>query len=253
MIKIGIDIGSTAAKYVVMNEDCTTLISKKILPTGWNSKSTAETIKAELIDSGYDLSESFITSTGYGRISVPFSNKVLTEITCHGAGARYVGCSDRSTIIDIGGQDTKIITLNGGVVNDFLMNDKCSAGTGRFLEIMADSMGLSIDELFDLGAKGKPIVISSTCTVFAESEVVSLVGKGTPSEDIARGCINSVISRVVTQASRMGANSESYFLTGGFSCNEFLMNEMEKKLKKPVYSHDLGRFAGAIGAALLGK
>ena len=201
------------------------------------------------IDSGYDLSESFITSTGYGRISVPFPQG-LTEITCHGARIYH---SDRSTIIDIGGQDTKNNYFEGGVVNDFLMNDKCSAGTGRFLEIMADSMGLSIDELFDLGAKGKPIVISSTCTVFAESEVVSLVGKGTPSEDIARGCINSVISRVVTQASRMGANSESYFLTGGFSCNEFLMNEMEKKLKKPVYSHDLGRFAGAIGAALLGK
>lgn len=253
MLKIGIDIGSTASKFVVLDSDTKNLLFKRMVPTGWNSKETAESIKNELEKSGYSLSEAFTTSTGYGRISVPYSDKTLTEISCHGAGAVYLGCPKDATIIDIGGQDTKIITLRDGMVSDFLMNDKCSAGTGRFLEIMANSMGHTIEELFDLAGKGRSIIISSTCTVFAESEVVSLVGKGTPKEDIASGVVNSVITRVVTLASKLGSDSSSFFLTGGFSDNEYIMQELDRKLKKPVYSHPLGRFAGALGAAVLGK
>ncbi len=253
MLKIGIDIGSTAAKYAVMDGEPLKILELGIVPTGWNSKDTAGLIRKMLEEKGYPIEESYIISTGYGRISVPYSDKSMTEITCHGAGAKYLGCNNNSTIIDIGGQDTKIITLKEGILADFLMNDKCSAGTGRFLEIMANSMGLSIDELFELAKNGNPIPISSTCTVFAESEVVSLIGAGTLKEDIACGVIHSIINRVVTQAARAGSTSESFFLTGGFSNNEYLMGELSKKLKKKVYSDNFGRYAGAIGAAVLGN
>ena len=130
------------------------------------------------------------------------------------------------------------------------MNDKCSAGTGKFLEVMANRLGLDLKEFFQMAKNGKDIELSSTCTVFAESEVVSLMGKGTKREDIASGVINSIVSKVSKLAQKK-SDTDGYFLTGGFSNNEYIMKALEEKLNSSVKSHPDGRFAGAIGAAIL--
>lgn len=250
MYYIGIDIGSTASKVVVLNNDKDTILYKDVMSSGWNSKETGRKIISQLNDLGYSNDESHITATGYGRISVDFADKVITEITAHGKGAHFLGSSDR-TVIDIGGQDTKIIVQNEDRVIDFLMNDKCSAGTGKFLEVMANRLGLDLEEFFDFARKGdENITLSSTCTVFAESEIISLMGKGSKREDIARGVVDSIVTKVAKLAERKNAGDD-YFLTGGFSNNDYMMDELSIMLDANVLSHPDGRFAGAIGAALL--
>lgn len=250
MYYIGIDIGSTASKYVVLNNEKNKILYKEVISSGWNSKETGRKIIEKLENLGYDRKKSHITATGYGRIAVDFADKVITEITAHGKGAHFLGSKDK-TVIDIGGQDTKIIVQNEDRVIDFLMNDKCSAGTGKFLEVMANRLGLDLDEFFQMAKNGKDIVLSSTCTVFAESEVVSLMGKGTKREDIASGVINSIVSKVSKLAQKK--SDDGYFLTGGFSNNDYIMKCLEEKLDVDVQSHPDGRFAGAIGAAILWK
>ena len=148
----------------------------------------------------------------------------------------------------VGGQDTKIIALANGVVKKFVMNDKCSAGTGRFLEIMADRLGVSQAELARLAA-GQPTVISNMCTVFAESEVITLVGKGEPRENIARGVIDSVVARVCTLVGQVPA--AQYHLTGGLCDNEYVRARLEAELGAPVGSCPDACFAGALGAAII--
>ena len=155
-------------------------------------------------------------------------------------------------IVDIGGQDTKVIACRNGKVMEFYMNDKCSAGTGKFLEIMANRMGVTLPELFELAERGREITISSMCTVFAESEIVSLMGLGTPREDIACGAVGSVVAKVAVQVARKAAD-DAYFLTGGFCDSAMMLHKLSEALHAPVHTHPDARFAGAIGAALLGK
>ena len=155
-------------------------------------------------------------------------------------------------VIDIGGQDTKIISVKAGAVSDFTMNDKCSAGTGRFLEIMATTLGKTPIELFDLAACGSGVTISSMCTVFAESEVVSLIGSGQLIENIAFAVVDSISQKVASLCARHG-KSEGFFLTGGFCDSPYLMKSLSEKLEAPVNTHNMARFAGAIGAALLAQ
>lgn len=252
MVYIGLDIGSTAAKTAVFNEEKDTLLWTDAVPTGWDSRQTAQNIRDGVAGQGYDLRDAIYTATGYGRVSVDFADRVLTEITCHAKGAAYLYGKD-ATVIDIGGQDTKIITMKNGQVLDFMMNDKCSAGTGRFLEIMAASLGVGLADMFTLAKEGEEVKISSMCTVFAESEVISLIGKGTPKEDIARGVIASIVNKVATQTAKHRVAGTEYFLTGGFSVSEYMTEALQQKLKAPVATHEHARFAGAIGAALLGK
>ena len=247
---VGIDIGSTASKVVIMDEEKTNILHKKLMPSGWNSKETSMDIHRWIEDLGYDFKDISIVATGYGRVSVPYANKTVTEITCHAKGASHMFKND-VTVIDIGGQDTKIIKIKNGNVIDFLMNDKCSAGTGKFLEIMANRLGLSLEEMFEYAKKGKEIKISSMCTVFAESEIISLMGKGTPREDIASGVVNSICTKVVSLVMKK-KESERYFLTGGFCDSEYMIKQLTKKLGKDVFTDENARFAGAIGAALLG-
>jgi predicted CoA-substrate-specific enzyme activase len=247
MYRIGIDIGSTAAKVVVMKDKKIT--GTFVMPTGWSSIDTANSIKTRLNDLGVNETNSKVVATGYGRVSVPFADKTITEITCHAAGAKYF-IGNETTVVDIGGQDTKVISLEGGVVKDFTMNDKCSAGTGKFIEIMANSLGVDIDTLTNLAKEGSGIEITSMCTVFAESEVISLIGRGEKRENIAFGIIDSVIKKVKSLCSRHG-DSNTYFLTGGLSKNSYILSELSKALGKEVVTHDLGRYAGAIGAAIL--
>lgn len=245
MYRVGIDIGSTATKAVVMLGDA--IDRTVLLPTGFSNVDAAERVVAELRDADYALDECFFVATGYGRVAVPFAGKTVTEITCHGCGADYLFGSD-GVVIDIGGQDTKIIVLEGGRVKKFVVNDKCSAGTGKFLEIMANRMGISLDDLSLLARRGNPTVISSMCTVFAESEVISLIGKGTSREDIANGVVESIVSKVVPLVSQVGA--DRYFLTGGLCENDYILERLAVQLKAPVSTVPLARFAGAIGAAL---
>ena len=148
---VGIDIGSTASKVVVRGEKELHFV----LPTGWSSKETTMTIRERLLKEGIDVEDekTRVVATGYGRVAVDFADKVVTEITCHARGGRELAEGD-CTIIDVGGQDTKVIQVNGGMVMDFLMNDKCSAGTGKFLEIMANRLGITLDELFELAKTG---------------------------------------------------------------------------------------------------
>ena len=246
MYQVGIDIGSSAAKAVVMNEG--EVVRTLLLNTGFNSRKTAEEIYETLKNEGITKENARYGATGDGRISVPYADDVITEITCHGKGAAFLFHED-GTVIDIGGQDTKGISLKKGRVMKFIMNDKCSAGTGKFLEVMTNRLGLTQNELSELARKGNPITISSMCTVFAESEVISLIGKGTPREDIAYGVIESVVTKVVQLISQVPA--EQYFLTGGLCEDEYIIERLVKALGAPVSSAPLARYAGAVGAALM--
>ncbi len=249
MYRVGIDIGSAAAKVIVMSEDSREILYNLLMPTGWSSKETALNIQNWLKEREITSDNSHITATGYGRVSVPFAHKVVTEITCHGRGAYYLN-KENCTVIDIGGQDTKIISVKDGMVTNFIMNDKCSAGTGRFLEIMANTLGVTLKEIFDLAEKGNEVSISSMCTVFAESEVISLIGNGRPKEDIAWGVVNSIVNKVYTLSSKLNSDNDNFFLTGGFCESRYMCEQLGKKLKKTVNSNDKARYAGAVGAAL---
>jgi len=178
---IGIDIGSTAAKVVSLGLHG----SRLALPTGWSSPETAQLIREKLEALGICFGNACVVSTGYGRRAVDYAARQITEITCHAAGC--AGTHPDCTIIDVGGQDTKVIHLKNGSVDDFLMNDKCSAGTGKFIEVMANRLGCGIDALFALAAQGTVLPISSLCTVFAESEVIGHIGAGRARADIAAG------------------------------------------------------------------
>ena len=209
----------------------------------------AEMLAAEGIDVHGD--DTVVVATGYGRVAVDFADYTITEITCHGRGGRELFGGDCS-IVDVGGQDTKVILIKNGMVMDFIMNDKCSAGTGKFIEIMANRLGVTLEELFDMAQKGKILPISSLCTVFAESEVISYIGEGHPREDIAAGVIESVVNKVsqLCQKKDMGDN---VVLTGGLSFSPYFTRELGNKLKVKIEPREFGRYAGAYGAALLGK
>ncbi|MGI6229346.1 MAG: acyl-CoA dehydratase activase [Tractidigestivibacter sp.] len=246
---VGIDIGSTATKAIVM--DAEGGITQRILiPTGYSSIDAARRAKEELLERGIDVDDPAcsVVATGYGRIAVPYAVRCVTEITCHGKGASWLFGKD-GTVIDVGGQDTKVISLRGGRVVKFAMNDKCAAGTGRFLEVMADRLGVSQEELSALAARGGNTSISSMCTVFAESEVISLVGQGEPRENIAFAIIESVVGRVAALAGQsVGA---PFFLTGGLCDNGYVVERLGKAIGNPVETCTDARYAGAIGAALL--
>lgn len=244
---VGIDIGSTASKVAIMDDDKKEILYTKLLPSGWNSRETGEEIK-KWIES-LNLGDVGIVATGYGRISVPYADKTVTEITCHAKGALFLNPKDM-TVIDIGGQDTKVIVVEDDMVSDFLMNDKCSAGTGKFLEVMANRLGLTLHEMFEFAKKGEPVPISSVCTVFAESEIISLMGKGTPREDIACGVVQSIVKKVAALSSKR-LKSGDVFLTGGFCDSDYVIDELSKELGATVHTDPRARFAGAIGAALL--
>ena len=247
---IGIDIGSTAAKVVALNEEA--VAERFVLPTGWSSKEVAAEAAHRLAAAGFPVEGAEkVVATGYGRVSVDYAAKTVTEITCHGRGGRAILGRD-CTVVDIGGQDTKVITVEGGMTASFLMNDKCSAGTGKFLEIMANRLGVDMGELFTLAEQGKPLAISSMCTVFAESEVISHIGAGERREDIAAGVVDSVVSKVAGLCLRHGIRGD-VLLTGGLCDCPYLAKRLGEELKAPVYTDPMGRYAGALGAALIAR
>ena len=247
MYSIGVDIGSTCAKLAVL-EDGQELAFHTVMPTGWSSGNTAQAILDLLEERGFQGAP--CVATGYGRRNVPYAQKAVTEITCHAKGGGFLFGEGPYVLIDIGGQDTKIIAVSGGAVQDFLMNDKCSAGTGRFLEIMANTLCVDPGRLCELARSGSGISISSMCTVFAESEVISLIGSGASKEDIAFGIVESIVNKVASQCGKLTVPGGPCYLTGGLCESPYILESLSQKLGVEVRSSPLARYAGAIGAAL---
>lgn len=247
----GIDSGSTSTDVVIIDRD-KNIIAQSILPTGAGAAAGADRALDEaLAQAGLSRSDINATvTTGYGRTAVGLGDQSITEITCHAKGAYFLDPSVR-TIIDIGGQDSKVIRLdeNGNVTN-FVMNDKCAAGTGRFLELMARTLELSLDDMSRLGLEWKEDVnISSMCTVFAESEVVSLIAENRTPADIIHGLNRSVATKTCALCRRVGGE-ESYMMTGGVSKNRGVVTEIEKILGVKLHISDKAQLNGALGAAL---
>lgn len=251
MLSIGIDIGSVAAKAAAFNGE--EIVATAIYPTGWSPKEVGKKLLDEVLKKSNAREKDIktIIGTGYGRVSIPFIDKAVTEISCHGKGAFYINPEIR-TVIDIGGQDSKVIKLNAdGQVIDFLMNDKCAAGTGRFLQVMANALAVDVGDLSDLATGVEPANISSMCTVFAESEVVSLVAEGTSKETIAAGLLHSVANKTYSLVSRVGVENKVFF-SGGVSRNKLMGELLSEKLNMEVISSEESPYLGAIGAAIIG-
>lgn len=250
MFYCGLDIGSTASKLALIEEE--RLRELLLLPTGWSSREAAARALDWLSGEGYARESFKLIATGYGRIAVADADRVITEISCHGRGAAELMQGD-GTVIDIGGQDSKIISVEKGRSVSFLMNDKCAAGTGKFLEVMANRLGVDLPELFTLAAAGTPLPISAMCTVFAESEVISHIGSGKKREDIAAGVVESVVKRVAGLYAKHDHLAGTVFLSGGLAGCSYVAERLGLAIGETVQSHPLGRYAGAIGAALLGR
>ena len=249
----GIDSGSTSTDVVILGQD-NKIKSTMIIPTGGGAMLSAEkSLELAVEKAGIQKDEIVrIVTTGYGRAYIDSGDDSITEITCHAKGAHYLNPNVR-TVIDIGGQDIKAISIDeNGAVKNFLMNDKCAAGTGRFLEMMARTLGLSLEEMSKKGLEWKEnVVISSMCTVFAESEVVSLVAQNKDVADIIHGLNVSVASKVGALAARLGKdNPGEYMMTGGVAKNEGIIRALEEKLGAKLYICDEAQLCGALGAAL---
>ena len=247
---VGIGSGSTSTDVVILNRE-KEIVAQAILPTGAGAAAGADRALDEALRQA-GLTREDITATvttGYGREAIQLGDQSITEITCHARGAFFLGPTVR-TIIDIGGQDSKVIRVDesGNVVN-FVMNDKCAAGTGRFLELMARTLELSLDEMSTAGLDWKEdVTISSMCTVFAESEVVSLIAQNKTPADIIHGLNRSVASKTVSLCHRVGG-SENYMMTGGVSKNQGVVAEIEKLLGVRLRISEKAQLNGALGAA----
>ncbi len=253
MITMGIDVGSITTKAAVVVDGV--LKSSKILFTGYDAQNAARMVFDQVLeDLGLEPDDiQGIVSTGYGRNSVSFANKAITEITCHAAGAFYIDPTIRS-VIDIGGQDSKVILLNDkGRVSDFAMNDKCAAGTGRFLEVMARALEIDLERFGEMSSEAQaPSQISSLCTVFAESEVISLIAKGERRENIVAGIHDAIGARVASMAKRVKI-VPPVMMTGGVAKNMGLVRALEKRLGQQILIVESAQVVGAIGAALLAQ
>ncbi|MNW47798.1 R-phenyllactate dehydratase activator [compost metagenome] len=252
MISVGIDIGSLSTKSAVL-KDKKEVLAYDVVYTGGNNRASAETTyknvleKAGLTASDIDV----VVTTGYGRENVPFSNKNASEITCHAKGMFFLN-PDIRTILDIGGQDSKAIQIdeNGGVVN-FMMNDKCAAGCGRFLDIIARALNVNLEDLGRLSCEAENAArISSMCTVFAETEVVSLVAVGTPAPNIIKGVHHSIATRAGALLKSVGIQGP-LGMSGGVAKNIGVVYALEELLKMPVQVTDYPQVTGAIGAAYI--
>jgi len=247
----GVDIGSTMTKVVIVND---AVLASVIGPTGPEHRKLANRVMEEALAKAKLAFEdiTYVVATGYGRINVPFADKQITEISCHARGVAHL-LPEVRTVIDIGGQDSKGIKLKDGRAVDFVMNDKCAAGTGRFLEVTAEELGVSLEDMGRLSLEAKHRVeISSTCTVFAGQEVVAKLSEGVALPDIIAGLHEAIATRIYGMLRRLKIERE-VAMTGGGAKNIGLVKAMEAKLGFPVLVPPEPLLTGAIGAALLGR
>ena len=253
MIVAGVDVGAATAKTAIVKDG--EFVSYDIMPTGDVVSQAAEDItKKALEKAGLSMSDiDHVVSTGYGRHMVKFTDKAVSEIICHAKGVNFLLPGAR-TIIDIGGQDSQVIGMReDGTVRDFVMNDKCAAGTGRFLEVMAGVLKASIETMGPISLTSKnPSVITSTCTIFAESEIISLRAEATKREDMIAGLHRAVARRVVIMGKTVGYQDDVVF-TGGVAKNTGVLRFLEELLERKIVLPDEPQIMGALGAALFGE
>ena len=286
MYVAGIDVGSVAAKAVVLEllpSGGSQIAGRAVLPTGWNTAEAGEFALNNACEAAAmarnDLRH--VTATGYGRIALPFADKTVTEISCHARGAAHL-FPRAGLVLDIGGQDSKVISLDipreaeaasldaasldaasgtgslgplktagkPGAVRDFLMNDKCAAGTGRFLQVLSGILNMPLGELGKAAATGKPVAISSMCAVFAETEIVGLLARSTPPQDIAAGVFRAIARRMCALARRIPMQGECVF-TGGLATSPAFAAILSDELGLPVQVPHDPQTVGALGAALI--
>ncbi len=251
MYTIGIDIGSASSKVIVLR-DGAEIVAAQVIQMGTGSSGPQRAMEEALTHAGIRLEDAAaIVATGYGRMKCPYTEKQFSEITCHAKGVAHIMPGAR-TIIDIGGQDAKAIRVDDrGLVQQFMMNDKCAAGTGRFLEVMARVMDIPLGEMQDWYEKAQsPAPISSTCTVFAESEVISQLSSGTPKADIIAGVHKSVANKASGLAHRVGIVPD-VVMSGGVAQNSGVVKALSAELGLPVKVAPHPQTIGALGAAIL--
>ncbi len=247
---VGLDIGSVGAKGVLFDG---AVVDSLIIPTGWSPKEAGESLLRQLLErNGLGRGElSALVTTGYGRKAVTGADRQVTEITCHGKGAHFLAPSAR-TVLDIGGQDSKAILLDrDGSVEDFSMNDKCAAGTGRFLQMMSQALEYDLSDFGQVSPQGEVQAISSMCAVFAETEVVAHLARGVDRDSLVRGLLKSIASRSAAMLQRLGIR-EPVFFSGGVSRSPSLVAFLEQALGCSVLVSAQSQLAGALGAALIG-
>ena len=251
MYTMGIDVGSSSSKAVILR-DGSEVVAEAVVQAGTGSSGPGRVLEEIAARSGLKVQDmAFILATGYGRSNLPMADKQMSEITCHAKGVFFEEPAAR-TIIDIGGQDVKAIALDDrGGIRQFYMNDKCAAGTGRFLEVMSRVLEVPLEEMGQYHFRSKtPAQVSSTCTVFAESEVISLLSRGTAKEDIIAGVHFSVAAKACALAQRVGVRRE-VVLCGGAAKNGGVADAIEKELGEPLVVARNPQLTGALGAALL--
>ena len=249
---LGIDVGSTASKCIVL-KDGKEIVAQSLIDVGAGTSGPQRAIEAVLNEAGMKKEDmAYTLATGYGRTSLMdgIADKQMSELSCHAKGATFL-FPNVHTVIDIGGQDVKVLHIDNGAMTNFQMNDKCAAGTGRFLDVMARVLEVKVEDLGRLGAMSrKKVGISSTCTVFAESEVISQLAMGTDKCDIIDGIHRSVAHRVTGLAHRIGVVPD-VVMTGGVAQNEGVVKALQDELGCPIKTSPLTQYNGALGAALL--
>ncbi|MFQ5689262.1 MAG: acyl-CoA dehydratase activase [Gemmatimonadota bacterium] len=251
MVVGGVDVGSTQTKAVLLDEN-RRIVGRALTQTGAHVVRAAErSFGVSLEDAGLEAHDvGYVIGTGYGRYKVTFGDDQVTEISCHAKGASFV-FPGTTTVLDIGGQDTKAIRVDeGGEVLDFCMNDKCAAGTGRFLEAAAEVMGLELSEIGPLSLEARvPIKITNVCTVFVETEILSHLARGRKVSDVLAGVHRAIARRAVGLIRRIGLEPQFTF-TGGVSRNPGMRAALEERLGSPLNASEDSHYMGAIGAAL---
>ena len=247
---LGIDIGSTASKCIML-ADGKEIVAKSLISVGAGTSGPQRAISEVLEQAGKTKEEmAFVLATGYGRNSLDgIADHQMSELSCHAKGATFL-FPGVHTVVDIGGQDVKVLQIENGVMTNFVMNDKCAAGTGRFLDVMARVLEVKVEDLGTLGSQStKNVAISSTCTVFAESEVISQLAQETDKRDIINGIHHSVAARVAGLAHRVGVR-ELVVMTGGVAQNSGVVKALEEELGHTIHTSPLTQYNGALGAAL---
>lgn len=247
---VGIDIGSVTTKGILFNGQAWHAV---VIPTGWSpSQAGQEVLERLLTTEGLSRDNiGMVIGTGYGRIQQGMFDKTFSEITCHARGAYYL-FSEACGLIDIGGQDSKVIGFTeSGRVQDFILNDKCAAGTGRFLQVTAQTLGLEVSQLSDFAKEAKPVVMNSMCAVFAESEIIGLLAQGVSTKNIVAGLLQSIAKRISTLSAKLNFQGTVVFC-GGVAQNEVLKDLLRKEIGCNLVVPSQPQFVGALGAAVLG-